>query len=684
VAELADLSEWLADAEAPTLNSIVAIGGIGKSALTWHWFHSTDVTGAQLDGRLWWSFYEADSGYDQFVVHTLAYISGRPVSEISAMSPIDRENDLLDELDSKKHLLVLDGVERILIAYAHLDFAHMSEEDLDRRTNNPFVAPRNRVVRDRLRRTIDPNAEKFLRRIARSKGSRVLMTSRLLPAALETETGKAWPGSRYQILQGLDPADAVELWRLMGVSGSEAEIRDILASIGYHPLLSRALAGEVADHRPAPGDLEAWRRANPRFNPFRLRTKQAQSHVLAYALAGLQRNQRAALEKIAAFRTPVDYTTMSALFVQRENWRAEDLHQVLKELEDRGLVGWDRARNCYDMHPIVRGVVWNDLDEIQRKLLLGDLEQHFSAVSVENEHGSIAQAHAAIELTRALIGLGRFDDAAAVYFERLHGVRNFGFVEARMGHDNIALLEGMFPDGVEAAPGVSKRYAVAITAQLGHAYDNAGRLLEAYNLAARAADMSNGRLEQVVLARRAASLGRRGEISKYVDVFTADRINDRAGRRRFTMARVYTMLSHDPDVIISLGRHLETLFSDSPGERWAQSYLGRNIPAAATISHRLHRSVVDAEMALHRGDASAAISDLNAILREARSAALVEPELQALRVLTEAHCQLGDTESARTCLSDLVEAAGRGPYRLILERADRVRERLKAGPGPSR
>ncbi len=39
-----------------------------------------------------------------------------------------------------------------------------------------------------------------------------------------------------------------------------------------------------------------------------------------------------------------------------------ELDAALSELEDRGLLGWDRRANRYDLHPIVRGVAWNGLD----------------------------------------------------------------------------------------------------------------------------------------------------------------------------------------------------------------------------------------------------------------------------------------------------------------------------------
>src|SRR5262249_4477333 len=70
------------------LLAVVAIGGMGKSALTWHWFQSVAeqewpaALRGQLAGRLWWSFYESDAHFDNFVLRALAYVLGRAEADV--------------------------------------------------------------------------------------------------------------------------------------------------------------------------------------------------------------------------------------------------------------------------------------------------------------------------------------------------------------------------------------------------------------------------------------------------------------------------------------------------------------------------------------------------------------------------------------------------------------------------
>ena len=70
------LTEWLSNDESPTF-VLEAIGGMGKSALAWHWIQNDVLRrGCDLNGLFWWSFYESDAFFDNFIKHALAYLEG--------------------------------------------------------------------------------------------------------------------------------------------------------------------------------------------------------------------------------------------------------------------------------------------------------------------------------------------------------------------------------------------------------------------------------------------------------------------------------------------------------------------------------------------------------------------------------------------------------------------------------
>ncbi|MBZ0284448.1 MAG: DUF4062 domain-containing protein [Anaerolineae bacterium] len=405
--ELNLLTDWVAkpdsDVYQARILNIVAIGGMGKSALTWKWFN--DIAPQEmkpLAGRLWWSFYESDASFENFVIRALAYVTQTPRDAVEKMNPIEHESALLKALNEKPFLLVLDGLERILVAYARMDAAYLKDDDLDEQTanrvagalytltpnpsssgrgesENPSVPREAFYTQHLLRKTADPRAGNFLRKLANVKQSRILVSTRLYPADLQTVTGGCIPGSFASFLVGLGDDDALALWRAMGVSGSRDVLLPMFKTFDNYPLLIRALAGEVSRFRKAPGDFDEWRRTYPDFNPMSLPLVQVKSHVLAYALQGLDENERKVLHTVAAFRMPATYDTLIALLVgENKQYQTEQqLDEVLSDLEDRGLLGWDKRANRYDLHPIVRGVVWGELSSNTKTDLYEDLVYYF-------------------------------------------------------------------------------------------------------------------------------------------------------------------------------------------------------------------------------------------------------------------------------------------------------------------
>ena len=252
-------------------------------------------------------------------------------------------------------------------------------------------------------------------------------------------TGAPCPGCTALFLPGLSEDDALELWRAFGVSGGRETLLPLFARFERHPLLIQVLASQVAGYRPAPGDFEQWRRDHPGFSPADLPLVQVRSHVLAYALTGLDGKALQVLRTIAAFRMPARYDTLAALLangplpsptpVATEDGGGggkrfsdeRELDAALTELEDRGLVGWDKRANRYDLHPIVRGVVWSGMPDDTRTGVFTSLQTHFGSVPQidEDKVNSLEDLTPAIELYNTLIGLGQYDDAYAVFRDRL-------------------------------------------------------------------------------------------------------------------------------------------------------------------------------------------------------------------------------------------------------------------------
>jgi len=232
--ELNALTEWVTRGVAPIFN-VVAIGGMGKSALTWHWFREiAPLEMKPLAGRMWWSFYESDATFENFVIRALAYVSKRSREEVQKISAPEREEKLLSILDRGPFLIALDGLERILIAYARMDAARLSDEEVGRHNDNL------------LRKTADPRTGAFLRKLSACRAVRVLISTRLYPADLQGQfTSDPLPGCLRLQLPGLGDDDALNLWRAFGVAGTREALLPVFDRFGKHPLLIQVLAGEI-------------------------------------------------------------------------------------------------------------------------------------------------------------------------------------------------------------------------------------------------------------------------------------------------------------------------------------------------------------------------------------------------------------------------------------------------------
>jgi hypothetical protein len=470
-ADLNLLTDWVTtNKQVPSdvrLFNVLAIGGMGKSALTWKWFN--DVASNELPhlaGRMWWSFYESDAYFENFVIRALAYAAGLPEAEVRQMPAPDREEQLWQVLDQRPFLLVLDGLERILLAYARMDAAHLTDDDLDEQTANdiarfyglPDDVKETYLEKHRLRQCADPRAGYFLRRLAQVRASRVLISTRLYPAELQTDTAQPRPGCYPLFLTGLSDDDALALWHAFiggARSGTSEQLLPLFRGFGNYPLLLRALAGEVAEYKPAPGDFHRWRQAHADFNPAALPLKNARTHVLAFALRGLSTEQRHVLHTIAAFRMPATWETLRAVLVGAEKKPCRDdgaLGATLMALEDRGLVGWDRVANRYDLHPIVRGIVWQELDAYAQRDIYGAMHRYFDAAPRPPEMEqveSLEDLTPGIELFHTLIGLERYEDAYVIFRDHLLDAMHYRLSVHRQ---QAELLERLFPDGVETLP----------------------------------------------------------------------------------------------------------------------------------------------------------------------------------------------------------------------------------------
>lgn len=472
--ELRKLSQWLTG-KSPDLSDVriftlMAIGGMGKSALAWEWFKNyVPKIQPELDGRLWWSFFEPGAHYENFLIRALAYVSQEKEESIRQLTFAEREERLFLILDQRPFLLVLDGLERILLAYSSLDASHLRDDDLDEKTANypAGTLPHSGEADSRinLRCTVDRRAGWFLRKLTKVEKSRILITTRLYPEALRGATGQLLPHCWEEKLGGMADRDALSLWRQLGVQGGNEDILSLSRPLGNHPLFLRILACKVAAWREAPYSFDDWKRAHPEFKPGNIPLINFKTHVLELVLDRLSTESRLVLNLLAAFRMPADFETLKAVVPEWLNFDLappsdgksqrliDKLDPILEQLEKSGLLGWNKTSNRYDLHPVIRAVVWERMDASTRKSIYDAVYRQASKnLSSQPQDWKkvekIEDLTPAVEVFHALVCLGRLKEALRIFQEHLdpHTLYRLSANDVR-----VELLEAVYTDLTKAA-----------------------------------------------------------------------------------------------------------------------------------------------------------------------------------------------------------------------------------------
>ena len=191
-AQLELLNDWAQAADAHPVLLFDAIGGSGKSMLTWEWTtkYSNRVRG-DWAGRFWYSFYERGAIMADFCQHALAYITGKPLDKFKNIKTLELSELLMHQLQAHPWLLVLDGLERVLVFYHRFDAAQVPDDVVN--------SPTDPIVNRDACLSIRPEDDDLLRALTAAVPSKILVTSRLIPRVLLNAANQPIPGVRRRV-----------------------------------------------------------------------------------------------------------------------------------------------------------------------------------------------------------------------------------------------------------------------------------------------------------------------------------------------------------------------------------------------------------------------------------------------------------------------------------------------------
>lgn len=453
-AQLDTLSDWATPADSHPVLLFEAIGGTGKSILTWEWT-TTYSANVRTDwaGRFWYSFYERGATMTDFCRRALAYMTRQPRTKFREKNTAELTKLLIHQLQAKPWLLILDGLERILVSYHRFDAAQVRDEEVG---TSDKIAHRDPCA------AINPEDDDLLRALAGASPSKLLLTTRLIPRVLLNKSNQPIPGVLREFLPGLRPADAEALIRSCGITGTSLSMQSYLKShCDCHPLVIGVLAGLINDYLPDRGNFDAWvddPNGGGQLNFAKLDLVQKRNHILNVAFAVLPEASRQLLSTLALLSESVDYPTLCALnpylspipeevplpkiikhgtklqaqeafnnaVHRREEYeqalvrRVEEMHlaapaltSTVKDLESRGLLQYDHVTKRHDLHPVVRGISAGGLMHEEKNRYGQRVVDHFSlqAQNPFDQAETLEEFDNARHIVKVLFQMGKLEEA---------------------------------------------------------------------------------------------------------------------------------------------------------------------------------------------------------------------------------------------------------------------------------
>ena len=417
-AELEMLDAWLAD-DKDRLFIFRALGGFGKSALAWQWI-TTHVKRAKWKKIVWWSFYEGDASFENFIEDTLKYLK---LEVPRGQRP--QVDTLLKAMQRQKILLIMDGFERALRAYSNMNAVYQGDEE-----------PK---LEDNQLDCVNLNAEIFLKSVCALPNvrSKVLMTTRLTPRTVKPR-GEFMLGCHEVELTAMQKEDAVEFFRRQGVKGTRAEIEAACAPYGYHPLSLRLLAGRILKDFENPADIVVAQKLKIDGD-----LKAHQHHVLEISYSSLPPQEQTLLSTIACFRSPVELNTLKVVAKSKDTLDT-DLHNLV----ECGLLQSDTKAERFDLHPIVRYYAYECLTPEESAMIHGQLADYFATIPVLSTIEKVQDLAVAMELYHHSVKAGQLSIAYELFLDQLEVILSrFGYYQT-----GIELLRALFLDGDAELP----------------------------------------------------------------------------------------------------------------------------------------------------------------------------------------------------------------------------------------
>jgi tetratricopeptide (TPR) repeat protein len=513
--------------------SIVAFGGVGKSALVNAWLARMDGDGWRGAERVYgWSFYSQGtdrlSSSDEFVASTLREL-GDP--DPAQGSPWDKGERLAKLVRKERALLILDGLEPLQWGPV------------------PGIEPG---------KVKDPALQALIKNLGAQNKGLCIITSRIAVADLEAFAGTHKVDALD--LEHLSAEAGAELLKARGAKGPETELREAVREYDGHSLALMLLGTYL--RKAHKGDIRKRDLIPP------LQGKPAHRMMARYETWFENKPELAILRMLGLFDRPAPEDEIAALRAKPpvagltdrlEGMTGSAWNEAVTTLRDVGLLAVGAEGDArLDAHPLVREYFGEQLRGEQPDAWREGhrrLYEHLRAKAKELPETLEEMAPLYAAVVHGCLA-GKHQEALdEVHRKRIkRTVKHFSTKKLGAFGSEVAVLSAFFePPWERLAPGLSEADQAFVLNDAGFALRAVGRLPEAAGLMRLGLDMCIAQQDWKEAAVHASNLSEllqsRGELSEALaqarkSVYFADKSGyaaQRVGRRTTVATALHSM-----------------------------------------------------------------------------------------------------------------------------------------------
>lgn len=318
------LTDWWNDPQV-SIGTIEGWFGEGKTSAVRKWYDDLDDNDIRPDGTFWWTF-EETVDLELFLDTLLAYVSGDTEIPGVIKSASAKVESIKSHLARGKFLLILDSFEYLLHQSDGPDFGNI----------------------------MDSGCSELLQSIAEAKEFGLcILTSRLAIKTLEPYQNAS---CRSIEMNGLDPSEAIELFRQMGIEKQDGKINALGKKLGGHAhSLSIVAKRTFLDFD---GEIQS---PDDAFGENDIELQGATSGVMEWYDKSLSDDHHIILELLTILRPPTPEDELEDLLLTEmpsghnrslASLKHKQLRRILGDLCDRRIVR--KSEGAYSLHLLIR------------------------------------------------------------------------------------------------------------------------------------------------------------------------------------------------------------------------------------------------------------------------------------------------------------------------------------------